>query len=79
VREKGQSLMPGQKEQVEVVRDCLRILQFINSQFAGACLTAEQIQALDIMAHENLDALLQPIYHKMKKDSVKLEAALPRP
>lgn len=58
--------MTGQRDQIEVIRDCLRILEFIISEDGEASLTTKQITALEILATEHLDSLLEPIYHRIE-------------
>lgn len=50
--------MTGQRDNIEVLRDCLRILQEVDS----VTLTGKQNRAIKHYVEETMDAILRPLY-----------------
>ena len=63
-------MMTGQRTDIEVIRDCLSILEDIDRQYKMGKLTEFDVQAIELAVQENLDAILRPYVHKLSKQPV---------
>ena len=59
--------MTGQRTDIEVIRDCLSILEDVDRQYRAGKLTEFDVQAIELAVQENLDAILRPYLHKLSK------------
>lgn len=60
--------MTGQRTDIEVVRDCLRILDETQKLREIELLTERDAAAIHILVTENLEAILQAAYRKLDRE-----------
>jgi hypothetical protein len=69
--------MTGQRDAIEVLRDCLQIIEDIPKLVMNRQITDEQARACLDLAAEYMDAILKPSYRKLEKESKPLVASEP--
>ena len=67
--------MTGQRTDIEVIRDCLSILEDVDRQYRAGKLTEFDVQAIELAVQENLDAILRPYVHKLSKQPAASESS----